>query len=558
MSEFERTREQFLGEVADLRQPVQAMGRARREGEKGEFTHWEGESRYGILVETMNEALAVMSADGLLAYVNDRLCELLGYSRTEIVGRPARCMYAPADQAVFEEQVARRSAGEAGSYKAELMRKDKTLVPVLISSRPIFDSDGGFTGAVALLTDISELRQAEEMLRVQCELAASLNSTSDLKTALNLLLNTALAVEGIDGGGVYLVDHHQSQLSLAAHHGLSPRFVEAVSHFSFDSPEGKLAMRGEAFHSRAAEMEPGVRSLLEEEGIRSMLSIPVVAKDETIALMNVCSRSHDEIPTRDRRVLESITGRMSGVIVRIQAEQSLRESQKSLQKEQKLLKQLLDLQERDRKLVAYEIHDGLAQLIAGAYYRLQSSQHLQESKPEEARKAFEGGLHLLERSVNEVRNLISGLRPPVLDEAGVVPAIEYLIRESQGSGPEIEFHHQMRSQRLPGPLETTVFRIVQESLNNARHYSHSDRVRVNLTENKHWLRIEVQDWGVGFNPKEVEAGHFGLEGIRERARLLGGRSSIESSPGKGTHVMVEIPLSDTAVPKPAPNGKKRT
>lgn len=557
MNESETTRERLLREVAEPRQPADSIGCATRQREEGEYARWEGEERYGILVETMNEALAVMNADGALAYVNDRLCELLGYTRKEILGQAARSVFSPDDQKVFDEQVAKRSSGESGSYKAELIRKDKTLVPVLISSRPIFDTDGRFAGSVALLTDISELRQAEEMLRVQCELAASLNATSDLNTALDLLLSTALQVEGIDGGGVYLVDRQQRQLILAAHRGLSQRFVDAVSRHDLDSPEGRLAMSGRTFFSRASDMHELGRSLLAEEGIRALLSIPVLAKEQTIAVMNVCSRSCDDILPRDRRLLESITGRMSGVIIRIQAEESLRESQKSLQKEQKLLKQLLELQERDRKLVAYEIHDGLAQLITGAYYRLQSFQCLHESKPEEAKKAFDEGLRLLDRCVDEVRNLISGLRPPVLDESGVVPAIEYLIRESQkGGGPEIEFHHKMHGKRLPGPLETAVFRIVQESLTNARRHSHSDRVRLDLTENRRWLKVEVRDWGVGFEPQNVESGHFGLEGIRERARLLGGRSSIESSPGNGTHIVVEIPLSDTTAAKPALKGGK--
>lgn len=556
MSESEQARERLLREVAELRQPAGLTGCAGQESEEGRFSRWEGEERYGILVETMNEALAVMNADGALAYVNDRLCELLGYSRKEILGQAVRSVFSPADQKVFDQQVAKRSSGESGSYKAEIVRRDKTLVPVLVSSRPIFDTDGRFAGSVALLTDISELRQAEEMLRVQCELAASLNATSDLNTALNLLLSTALQVAGIDGGGVYLVDRQQRQLILAAHRGLSQRFVDAVARHDLDSPEGQLAMSGRTFFSRASDMHELGRSLLAEEGIRSLLCLPVLAKEQTIAVMNVCSRSCDEILARDRRVLESITGRMSGVIVRIQAEESLRESQKSLRKEQKLLKQLLELQERDRKLVAYEIHDGLAQLITGAYYRLQSFQHLHGTMPEEAKKAFDEGLRLLERSVDEARNLISGLRPPVLDESGVVPAIEYLIQESQkGGGPEIEFHHTMRSERIPGPLETAVFRIVQESLTNALRYSQSDRVRLVLIENKHWLTIEVRDWGVGFEPQNVESGHFGLEGIRERARLLGGRSSIESAPGKGTHIVVEIPLSDAAVSKPAVNGR---
>ena len=113
---------------------------------------------------------------------------------------------------------------------------------------------------------------------------------------------------------------------------------------------------------------------------------------------------------------------------------------------------------------------------------------------------------------------MAGLRPPALDEAGVVAAIADLARDAdQREKPKIEFSHSVEFDRLSPVLETTIFRIVQESL-------------------------QVQDWGAGFDPEKVDRSRFGLRGIRERARLLGGRAAIETSPGQGTRVVVELPL----------------
>jgi PAS domain S-box-containing protein len=220
----------------------------------------------------------------------------------------------------------------------------------------------------------------------------------------------------------------------------------------------------------------------------------------------------------------------------------------ALQKEQRLLKQMLDLQERERRLVAYEIHDGLAQQLTGALYKFQAVERLRSSDPPEAETVFAEGLCMLTDAMAETRRLIGGLRPLVLDESGIVAAIDYLIAEhKEHHGPEIEFSHKIHFQRLAPPLESAVFRIVQESLTNACRYSRSAKIRVDVTQLEEHVRVEVQDWGVGFDPQRVNGGHFGLQGIRERARLFGGTAAIDTALGQGTRIRVELPLVESAV-----------
>ena len=133
--------------------------------------------------------------------------------------------------------------------------------------------------------------------------------------------------------------------------------------------------------------------------------------------------------------------------------------------------------------MAYEIHDGLAQQLTGALYKFQSIEPLGERDPQAARKMFDEAVQLLREAMAETRRLIGGLRPPILDESGVVAAIEYLISEQrQQGGPEIEFVHPADVDRLAAPLEGAVFRIVQECLTNACRYSQSAKVRVELRQ----------------------------------------------------------------------------
>jgi signal transduction histidine kinase len=143
----------------------------------------------------------------------------------------------------------------------------------------------------------------------------------------------------------------------------------------------------------------------------------------------------------------------------------------------------------------------------------------------------------------EARRLISGVRPPILDESGIVAAITHLINEQQRqNGPKIEFHSKVEFKRLNATLENSIYRIVQEGIANACTHSKSKKVRVDLTEQKNKMRIEIRDWGIGFQQNEAEEGRFGLEGIRQRARLLGGSFVIKSAPGNGTRLVVELPI----------------
>ena len=176
-------------------------------------------------------------------------------------------------------------------------------------------------------------------------------------------------------------------------------------------------------------------------------------------------------------------------------------------------------------------------------FRLQAFRETLARSPDEAWKGFDAAARLICQAIDETRRLISGLRPPVLDELGIAEAVEYLICEHrQQGGPEIEFEHDLAGQRLAPPLESAVFRIVQESLQNACRHSHSDKIHVALRKRDNRIHIDVRDWGIGFHVDGVAEHRFGLQGIRERVRLLGGKFRIRSKPGEGATIIVELSI----------------
>ena len=150
---------------------------------------------------------------------------------------------------------------------------------------------------------------------------------------------------------------------------------------------------------------------------------------------------------------------------------------------------------------------------------------------------------MIQQGYIETRRLIAGVRPPILDESGVVEAIAHLIHEQdRENGQKIEYHSMVDFDRLVGTLENAIYRVTQEALTNACQHSKSERVRVSLSQKKDRIRIEIRDWGVGFDTKAVSKNRYGLEGIRQRAKLLGGKCRIRSIPGKGTRIIVDLPV----------------
>ena len=218
-------------------------------------------------------------------------------------------------------------------------------------------------------------------------------------------------------------------------------------------------------------------------------------------------------------------------------------AQEALKKEHRNLRHMLRSSDNERQLIAYEIHDGLAQQLAGAIMQFDAFDHLKDVKPKQAADAYHAAITMLRQGHFETRRLIAGVRPPILDEAGVVEAVAHLVHEEgRDKGPKIEFHSRVDFDRLDPTLENAIYRVVQEALANACKYSKSERIWVSLLQREDRLRIEIRDWGVGFDPKTIPRNHFGVEGIRQRARLLGGKCSIQSTAGKGSRVIVTLPV----------------
>ena len=210
-----------------------------------------------------------------------------------------------------------------------------------------------------------------------------------------------------------------------------------------------------------------------------------------------------------------------------------------------LVERLIHAQEEERRVVAYDIHDGLIQMLVGVRLQLTNFAASGGAAAPGGESGLKRGLDQLGTAISEARLVIEGLRPLGLDELGLVDSLRQYAEElAEDAGWQLAFDASPPDMRAPLVVETTAYRIAQEALTNARKYAGTNRVRVSLACGEDFLGIEVRDWGQGFDPGTVVAHSqsVGLAGIRERARLLRGRCTIDSRPGEGTTVKAVLPL----------------
>jgi signal transduction histidine kinase len=210
-----------------------------------------------------------------------------------------------------------------------------------------------------------------------------------------------------------------------------------------------------------------------------------------------------------------------------------------------LSQQLVQAQEEERKSISRELHDEIGQMLTGLRMELGNLGRLQNTSGAAFSERLLEAKNLTESTLRSVRDMAMGLRPSMLDDLGLVAALEYQAREfSRRSGIEIRLQADGELNRLSEPVRTCIYRVVQESLTNCARHARAQKVQVALSGGQEDISLKVTDDGIGFNP-DLDRG-LGLIGLEERVKKLCGNVSISSQSGRGTRLEVKIPLEALA------------
>ena len=279
------------------------------------------------------------------------------------------------------------------------------------------------------------------------------------------------------------------------------------------------------------------------------LCLPLLSGDRSLGVLEVYGT--EALAESDAvELLGSLAGQAASALENARLYGELADRERRLQD---LVERMLVAQEEERRHVAYEVHDGLAQVAVAAHTYLNAfaRQHARDDDLQ-GREKLDRALELIEQTVREARRVIADLRPTALDDFGLATALRLEVEEFRSEDCEIVYEEALgdnRDARLPVAVETALFRVAQEGLTNIRKHAESPRVCVKLERLDGTVRLEVRDWGRGFElgrgtTKGGPGERVGLVGMQERTALLGGDLKIHSEPGAGTSIVAEVPLPE--------------
>ncbi len=298
-------------------------------------------------------------------------------------------------------------------------------------------------------------------------------------------------------------------------------------------------------------INPGTDTRADEQlaaaGVSSLMRLPLTVKGEASGVIT-CVRSLEKKPfTESDKNFASVLAWWGGVA--LENTKLFRQVEQQRVRVENLLEEVSQAQENERKRVAIEIHDGVAQWMVGATYSIKAcAQLVSESRLVELEAELAKIGQTLQKSVRELRRTIANLRPLALEEGGLETAIRQVVQPLIEQGITCQLHVDSRMPPLSFPQETTTYWILQETLSNVRTHAHATSVEIHLGVKNSMMTMTVTDNGRGFDATDVIKNaipleHMGLLGMQERARLLGGVLNIVSETGRGTMVELSFPLT---------------
>jgi PAS domain S-box-containing protein len=494
----------------------------------------ESEEKYRNLVKFAPAAIYEMNLEGTkFLSVNEVLCDILKYSREELLAIKPADLLDYESRSLFKERITKKLAGEKIDETVEyrIRRKDGELIDTIVNVGAFRYTNDKPSRVVVIAYDITERKRIEEALRQSEE-------------RYRHLVQHAPA-------GIYEIDFttgHFTEVNdvMCLVLGYTRDEFFAMTAFDILDDEGR-----DRFASRIRLGRSGERP-------DEAAEFRVRTKDGRLiwALVNVKFRwSGDKIVgatvvahdiTDRKRAEEELRKSRDGLEMRVQERTS--ELEKANEALRHLSSRLLSAQEQERKRIAGEIHDTLGSCLSGVKYKIEDVLHQIGKGSNFTEESLRSVIPMVQEGIEECRRLQMDLRPPMLDDLGLLPTLSWFCRryETIYSGIKVELEETLEEKDIPNALKILIFRVTQEGMNNIAKHSKTDLVRLSLRKMDGRIELVLEDNGQGFDLKKVLGSEstrrgLGLTSMRERTELSGGSFAIESVERKGTTIRASWP-----------------
>jgi PAS domain S-box-containing protein len=494
------------------------------------------EEKYRNLVETAGEGIVLARPEGPYYYVNQRMADMLGYSIEEILGKSSTDFTFEGWQPQVFQARKELHKGDFIQGEFKFRRKDGSVLWSRYNASPLFNEKGEHIANLALHTDITEHKQAGE--RIDFE-------RRRLKAVLETIPVAVVIVEARDSHFSYinrrakeLYGYDSSGLTLKENvAAVKPKRLDG-SPYPINELPVYLALQGQTVSNKELILERpdgttypiygSAAPILDAQG--KVMAAVVIFEDITER------KRWEESQARAKDELE------------LKVEERTRELARANNQLKQYANRITDVQEAERKRIAYELHDDTAQYLSIVKMQINGLLHSEKVRDPQILKKLEYLERDADRAFHDVKRYSHELRPVVLENLGLTAALEQIADDYNVLKQlHVEVNVEGSEPELSEEVKLGFFRIAQEALNNARKHAKASEAIINLSFQGNHIETSVKDNGAGFDVKESTEraggkGSLGLLSMQERAQLIGAELNIESEPEKGTTVTAKLKL----------------
>ncbi len=510
------------------------------------------QARYERLINLSPDGIIIIDQAGRVRLANPAMLRLLGSGEAEVLDLPIETFIAPDSR--YDCRRSLRTDGDGGNQKrmrSRFLRRDGVIFPVEINAGR-FEWDGE-PMVQAIVRDITERQQFEETLHQRNQELAVLNRASqhfisslDLHQVLNAVLEEVSSLFDAVNAAVWLEDAATGELVCWRAIGAGSSSLQGWRIPAGAGLVGCAFTTAQTILVADAQADPRYIRFVNDPSnliLRSVLSVPFVAQGKAFGVLQLT----DSVPGRfvdgDVGLMEALSG-----IAAIATENALLFRAVNVQRGQlrALAGRLAEVQEQEQQQLARELHDQIGQTLTVINLSLDLiGQKIPPDAPAEVSRHLRDARNLVGQVIRQVRTVLAELRPPVLDDYGLLAALQWYGQQfAQRSGIEVEVTDCGVEMRCSPNVETALFRITQEALNNVAKHAMASKVEMSLRCEDGRVRLVIVDNGKGFNVGRIRQSsdepHWGFLTMQERALGVGGTLTVTSQPDAGTTVVVEV------------------
>ncbi|MFC1873987.1 GAF domain-containing protein [Chloroflexota bacterium] len=516
------------------------------------------------IIDSLEDELLVVGRDYRIIQANEAVLFKHGKRRQEIIGElcyevahglPEFC-HPPYHTCPINEVWETKKPARTTHVHVYYSRGEKRERFLDIIATPIKDKQGNVTAVAELMRDVTEAKELELQIAEAHRSLLALNSIStalslplDLDTILSTALDKTMEIVNVEIGGIMLLDKASQVLRYRVYRGLSDEYAREMIIPLGEGIAGKVAQSGQPLllEDIFTDHSAAYPELVNIEGLRAFVSIPLIAKGETLGVLNIASHEAHKFFTQHIQTLNSIAIHLTIAIENASLHQEVQLKDES---RGELLGEIFSIQEEERRRIARELHDETSQSLASLAANLEAASGMLPASAAKVEVILRKSQEISVNILDEIHKLIYELRPLLLDDLGLVAAVRWLAENNlKTDGVTVNFKTSGRIRRLAPQLETILFRVIQEAINNISRHAHAKKSGVSLHFKKSFLSVHIKDDGRGFDVQEAITSKdrprgLGLLGMKERVEMVNGTLDIQSRPeGDGTVIKINIPAS---------------